>query len=191
MIFSKEKWNGTDGLKMFVNASKAFSFETLEGPLRMVWLTFIVPLLGEDLAEVIVGIFNKDKEARSYQEQMVLMHAQNALANITLWYCFDEINTRLTDQGHQRQENEKQVVDQLCGFRGMELRVNIAPDAAQIQQGHAERADEGKDKNPGSHGSAALPPCGKNQENNKEQAGNNFRQTGQCVHGCLLTVTNY
>jgi hypothetical protein len=122
MIFSKEKWNGTDGLKMFVNASKAFSFETLEGPLRMVWLTFIVPLLGEDLAEVIVGIFNKDKEARSYQEQMVLMHAQNALANITLWYCFDEINTRLTDQGHQRQETDN--FKSLYKYEKDELRQN-------------------------------------------------------------------
>lgn len=106
MIFSKEKWNGTDGLNMFVNASKALSYETLAGPLRQAWLMFIVPLVGNDMAGRIVAIFKKDDADRTDDERIVLMHAQNALANITLWYNFDELNTRLTDQGHQRQETE-------------------------------------------------------------------------------------
>lgn len=104
MIFSKEKWNGADGIGMFVHASGALSYETMEGPLFQAWAFFLLPLIGSDMCDKLTSIFESDN--RQDAEKEALRHAQNAVANLALWYDFDELNARLTDQGHQRQETE-------------------------------------------------------------------------------------
>ncbi len=104
MIFSKEKWNSNDGISLFVNASGALSYETMEGPLFQALAFFLVPLFGCDLCDALTNIF--DSEHRTDVQEKALRHAQNAVANLALWYNFDELNIRLTDQGHQRQETE-------------------------------------------------------------------------------------
>lgn len=104
MIFSKEKWK-TEGISKFVNASNALSYETMEAPLNQAWMMFLMPLLG-DFVNELTTIFDKDPGNRSSNEISALYLAQSSLANLALWYNFDELNTRLTDQGHQRQESE-------------------------------------------------------------------------------------
>lgn len=104
MIFSKDKWR-SEGITKFVSASNALSYETMEAPLNQAWMMFFMPLL-DSLCDTLTDIFNKSAEDRTAEEITVLCLAQNALANLALWYNFTELNTRLTDQGHQRQETE-------------------------------------------------------------------------------------
>ncbi|MBR2155042.1 MAG: hypothetical protein IJ901_10585 [Bacteroidaceae bacterium] len=132
MVFSKEKWDGEDGIGMFVHASKALSWETMAGPLQQAWLLYVVPLLGEVLCDAVSSVFVKDAAARSAEEKRVLWYVQSAVANLALWHSFRELNTRLTDQGHQRQETEnfksvyKYQERELCqsyrnkGFNGLD-----------------------------------------------------------------------
>ena len=105
MVFSKEKW-ATEGIGLFVHSSNALSWETMEGPLLQAWTYFVMPLLGETLCERLTAIFDKEVADRKKAEADALHHVQNAVANLALWYDFTELNTRLTDQGHQRQESE-------------------------------------------------------------------------------------
>lgn len=104
MIFSKEKWNGADGVANFVNASSGLSYETMEGPLFQAWTFFMEPVLGPALCAKLTDIYKSENP--SAVERDALRFAQNALINLALWYDFDELNVRLTDQGHQRQETE-------------------------------------------------------------------------------------
>lgn len=104
MIFSKDKWK-TEGITKFVNASNALSYETMEAPLNQAWMMFFMPTLGDFTTE-LTSIFDKEPGSRSAEEKQVLYLAQSALANLALWFNFDELNVRLTDQGHQRQETE-------------------------------------------------------------------------------------
>ena len=104
MIFSKEKWNGADGVANFVHASSGLSYETMEGPLFQAWTFFLEPVLGPALCAQLTDIY--ESENPSAVERNALRFAQNALINLALWYDFDELNVRLTDQGHQRQETE-------------------------------------------------------------------------------------
>lgn len=105
MIFSKDKWKD-EGVQRLVHASNALSFETLEGPLNQAWITFLLPLLGIDLCDYLEEVFASPVGERKRVDQTLLTMAQNALVNIALWHSYDEINVRLTDQGHQRQETE-------------------------------------------------------------------------------------
>ena len=120
MIFSQQKWN-TEGVQRFVNASAALSFETMQAPLNQAWSMFLVPLLGDDLAARIVGIADKAAAERDGVESEVLLRSQNAVANLALWYNYTELNVRLTDQGHQRQESE--TFKNLFKYQANELRL--------------------------------------------------------------------
>ncbi len=104
MIFSKEKWNGKDGIQQFVHASNALSYDTMEMPLNQAWTFFLLPMFGTTLCDRLTAIF--EKEQRTPEESAALGYAQFAVANLALWYNFPELNIRLTDQGHQRQESE-------------------------------------------------------------------------------------
>ena len=106
MVFSKEKWNGDEGIGMFVHASKALSWVTMAGPLEQAWQLFVLPLLGEELCGAVDAIFSKSVGNRTAAEKRVLWYVQGAVANLALWHNFFELNVRLTDQGHQRQETE-------------------------------------------------------------------------------------
>lgn len=106
MVFSKDKWNSEEGFRKFISASKALSFDTMLVPLSQAWQMFIVPLTGEALAARLTGLYALDMADRTKEEQVLLEKAQNALANLALYYSFEELNVRLTDQGHQRQETE-------------------------------------------------------------------------------------
>lgn len=104
MIFSAEKWK-TEGVTKLLHASNALTWETMEPLLTQAWYMFIVPLMGS-CSSILTVIFAKEKANRSELEQQLLFYAQSAVANLALWYNFTELNTRLTDQGHQRQETE-------------------------------------------------------------------------------------
>lgn len=106
MIFSKDTWATKEGFRHFVNASKALSWETMETPLEQTWMMLFVPMLGQQLADDISAIYEMRAEDRSRASTFLLMYAQMALANLTLWLNYDELNVRLTDQGHQRQESD-------------------------------------------------------------------------------------
>ena len=105
MIFSEEKW-AKEGLRRFVNASAGLSYDTMAPSLHQAWDMFIVPLVGDELAEHISEVYDKFADERTKAECNILLTAQNAVANLALWYNFSEINVRLTDQGHQRQESD-------------------------------------------------------------------------------------
>jgi hypothetical protein len=104
MIFSKEKWKSSDGVANFVHASSGLSYETMEGPLFQAWAFFLEPVLGSTLCDQLTNIYGSENP--SDLQKKALRFAQDALINLALWYCFDELNIRLTDQGHQRQESE-------------------------------------------------------------------------------------
>lgn len=103
MIFSADKWE-TEGVTKIVHASHALSFDTMRAPLTQAWEMFFFPILGAYGTDLLTTIFNKN--SRTDKEQHLLNVAQMALANLALWYNFTELNVRLTDQGHQRQESE-------------------------------------------------------------------------------------
>ena len=104
MIFSAEKWNTEDGVRMIIHASNALSFETMQGPLNQAWSHFLVPMFGQELCSRIEQIYNSS--SRKDVESQALRIAQTALINLALYESYTELNVRLTDQGHQRQETE-------------------------------------------------------------------------------------
>ena len=83
MIFSKEKWNGADGVANFVNASSGLSSETMEGPLFQAWTFFMEPVLGPALCAKLTDIYKSENP--SAVERDALRFAQNALINLALW----------------------------------------------------------------------------------------------------------
>lgn len=105
MVFSQAKWAVGDGPQI-VHASRALSWETVSASFLQAWNLFVVPLLGEGLCGVLTSVFEKEEYERSDDERLLLHHAQMAVANLALWHNFTELNVRLTDQGHQRQETE-------------------------------------------------------------------------------------
>lgn len=104
MVFSKEKWNDAAELNKFIPVSAALYFESVESSLMDAWRLFIIPLLGEPLAEEVVAYYQDDD--RSALQLKVLEECQRAVANLAFWYNYTELNVRISDQGMQRQESE-------------------------------------------------------------------------------------
>ena len=104
MVFSKEKWNDAAELNQFIPVSAALYFESVQSSLEDAWRLFVLPLLGEALAEEIVAYY-VDEDPTALQLK-VLNECQRAVANLAFWYNFDELNVRISDQGMQRQESE-------------------------------------------------------------------------------------
>lgn len=109
MIFSAAKWNNAEEIKHFIKVSSALSFECLEASLNNSFYLFIAPLLGESLTETVIDSYTGtlvDTEADKIKAKLLSL-CQRANANLAFWYDFDELNTRITDSGFQRQETEK------------------------------------------------------------------------------------
>lgn len=104
MVFSKEKWNDAAELNQFIPVSAALYFESVQSSLEDAWRLFVLPLLGEALAEEIEAYY--DDEDPTALQLKVLNECQRAVANLAFWYNFDELNIRISDQGMQRQESD-------------------------------------------------------------------------------------
>ena len=104
MVFSKEKWNNAAELNQFIPVSAALYFESVQSSLDDAWRLFVLPLLGEALAEEIEAYYNLEEPTAL--QRKVLNECQRAVANLAFWYNFDELNVRISDQGMQRQESD-------------------------------------------------------------------------------------
>ena len=104
MVFSKEKWNNAAELNQFIPVSAALYFESVQSSLDDAWRLFVLPLLGDALAEEIEAYYAA--EDPTVLQRKVLNECQRAVANLAFWYNFDELNVRISDQGMQRQESE-------------------------------------------------------------------------------------
>lgn len=104
MVFSKEKWNDAAELNQFIPVSAALYFESVQSSLEDAWRLFVLPLLGEALAEEIEAYY--DDEDPTALQLKVLNECQRAVANLAFWYNYDELNIRISDQGMQRQESD-------------------------------------------------------------------------------------
>lgn len=106
MIFSKSKWNSGKEIGKFVPTSASLSFDKMESSLQSASDLFLLPLLGADMMTDLDTIYDKESSTRTEQEQQLLDHAQRAVANLAMWYNFDALQLRITDQGFQRQGSD-------------------------------------------------------------------------------------
>lgn len=108
MLFSQNFWEESEEMNRIIPVSSALSFERVESSLRDAEDMFLVPVLGQELMDKVNETYasvNISGDGKSLQERMLLM-LQRAEANLALWYNFDELNVRITDQGFQRQTTE-------------------------------------------------------------------------------------
>ncbi len=129
MIFSENKWNKGAEMRRFVKINQAVSFRNMETPLRNAFQLFIIPLLGFQMCDFLIGVYDENvsvTEDRTEQQkkldQTLLEMAQEANANLALWYDFDVLNTRITDEGFQRQESENGSFKNLYKYQEDRLR---------------------------------------------------------------------
>ncbi|WP_334166641.1 DUF6712 family protein [Phocaeicola paurosaccharolyticus] len=126
MIFSREKWNNGDEIKEFVKVSSALSFTMMETPLQDAFRLYVSSLLGAEMAEKVIEIYNADAPSQPTDEDkrnlQLLKLCQRANANLAFYYDFDEINTRITDAGFQRQESENSTFKQTYKYQEDNLR---------------------------------------------------------------------
>lgn len=120
MIFSAEKWNNAGEIKAFVKVSNSLSFSVMETPLRDAFDLFILPLVGYKMGEKLKDIYASPERKES--EKRALELAQRANACLAFWYSFDELNTRITDSGFQRQESENGTFKQAYKYQEDNLR---------------------------------------------------------------------
>lgn len=108
MIFSRDNWNNGKEIGQYVPASASLSFSKMESSLMNVQELFLVPLLGDDMMEVIEDIYTRTEEIDSLtdKERLLLRMAQRAVANLAFWYDFDNLQVRISDQGFQRQGSD-------------------------------------------------------------------------------------
>lgn len=104
MVFSFYNWNNAAELNKFIPVSAALSFDSVQSSLEDAWRLFVLPLLGDALAEEVESYY-KDGEA-SVLQLRALEECQRAIANLAFWYNFNELNVRISDQGMQRQESD-------------------------------------------------------------------------------------
>lgn len=104
MVFSKEKWDKAAELNRFIPVSAALYFESVQSSLEDAWRLFVLPLLGEALAEEIEAYYKGD--APTILQLKALEECQRAVANLAFWYNYTELNVRISDQGMQRQESD-------------------------------------------------------------------------------------
>jgi len=104
MIFSNKKWEEERESLEFLKTSNAFSWITVKAPLRNAWDLFIVPLIGEAMAETLTEIYLQDEKT---ENDLKLLHlAQRANILLAFWYDYAELNVLMGDSGFKRQESE-------------------------------------------------------------------------------------
>jgi hypothetical protein len=104
MIFSKQKWEvEREGLE-YLKISNACSWNTVKAPLRNAWDLFLVPLVGEDMAETLTEIYRQDEKTEPDKKLIRLSQRANIL--LAFWYDYAELNVLIGDSGFKRQESE-------------------------------------------------------------------------------------
>ena len=112
MIFNKSSWDSEVKNKQLIIVSSSLSFEKMNPALIDAWEMFFVPLLGPELCNKIVGISDESFSRNNVtgegekEDEWLLSACRRAVVNLAMWYDFDELNTRITDMGHQRQESD-------------------------------------------------------------------------------------
>lgn len=89
-----------------INVSTALSFKKIGPRFMDTWNLYFVPLFGEAICERIGKLVSPDFEDPMHMADTILTPARRALAHLTFWSFFDEMNVRITDQGFQRQESD-------------------------------------------------------------------------------------
>lgn len=129
MIFSADKWNSAAEIKAFVKVNTAISFNMLETPLRNAFRQFLKPLLGDAMAVGVMEIYQEQNTEgtaeRKKSDADLLEICQRANANLAFWYDFDEISTRITDAGFQRQESENGTFKPAYKYQEDNLRMSF------------------------------------------------------------------
>lgn len=92
-----------DLLHQFVPVSSGLSDEQIKPSLTSTFDLFIVPVLGQSLADEIIKI---QDDSSSADKSKVVEMCRKAVANLAFWFNFTELNVRITDQGFQRQEGD-------------------------------------------------------------------------------------
>ena len=102
MIITECFWK--TNANQIVNVSVALGWNKVAPRLEEAWQAFFLPLFGEKVCDKLIEM-SEDEDAEEKEKNCILF-ARKALANLTLWSHFDEMNVRVTDQGFQRQESD-------------------------------------------------------------------------------------
>ncbi len=103
MFFNAENWT-TSELNEIIPVSSALSYEKMESSLMSADDLFLLPLLGTEMMTRAAAIMTKENP--SEVEKTLLRWLRIAEINLAMWYNFDELQLRFTDQGWQRQTTE-------------------------------------------------------------------------------------
>lgn len=106
MIFSKAKWDNGKEIGQYVPTSASLGYDKMSSSLQSAEDLFLVPLLGADMMQSIIDIYDTPPIERSVDDEQLLSIAQRAEANLAFWYNFDALQLRITDQGFQRQGSD-------------------------------------------------------------------------------------
>jgi hypothetical protein len=109
MIFSEEKWeNEREGLD-YIKASNAFSWDTIRSPLKNAYDLFISPLIGDEMSERLMEIYqgpDPEQEPDEHAGKLIAL-AQRANILLALWYDYAELNVLIADSGFKRLDSEQ------------------------------------------------------------------------------------
>lgn len=105
MLFSKEKWNDAEEIQPYLQTSSALSFKKCASSFQQAEDKYLEPMLGAAMLSRVVRAYN-DANPSELDTKLVTI-LQGAEGNLAFYENFDEFQTRLTDQGLQRQETEK------------------------------------------------------------------------------------
>lgn len=112
MIFNKLSWDSEVKNKQLIIVSSSLSFEKMNPALIDAWELFFIPLFGASLCSKIVGMadgtFSRNNVTGDgvKEDEWLLAACRRAVVNLAMWYDYTELNTRITDMGHQRQESD-------------------------------------------------------------------------------------
>jgi hypothetical protein len=106
MIFSKEKWNNSEEISAFIPSSASLGYDKMKSSLQSAETMFITKLIGEELTNKIDLFYENGVNDNKELWTKLLSLSQRAVAYLAMWYDFDALNLRITDQGFQRQESD-------------------------------------------------------------------------------------
>ena len=92
-----------DLLHQYVPVSSGLSDDQILPSLSSAFDLFVVPLLGQQLADKLIQL---QTTADTATQTSAVEICRTAVANLAFWYNFTELNVRITDQGFQRQEGD-------------------------------------------------------------------------------------
>lgn len=123
MLFSAENWDRAKQIKEIAKVSTALSYEMMSAPLRNSYLLFIVPLVGDELRTRLESMAANG--TAGVDEETLLFYCRRANVFLAFWSEFDEINTRITDAGFQRQESEEGTFKPVYKYQEDNLRIGF------------------------------------------------------------------